>query len=356
MNTIISVFDGHNDTLLEFYKSKPDNVRNFALEQPFLDIDLPRAQKGGFKGGFFSLFTSPPPESVESDPEWGLTITNQGYTMTMQSPVDQAYAHQWTNKLITFIGKITAALPEDITLVRSYADLAENWKKAKLAIILHLEDAAPIDKELCNLDSYYQQGIRSIGIVWSRPNVFGCGVPFAFPADPNTGEGLTPAGKDLVRACNARGIMIDLAHINEKGFWDVARISKKPLVVTHAGVHALCPSTRNLTNKQIDAIGASGGVIGIIFEPINTRLDGKPNADTPLRTIVDHILYVANRIGIDHVAFGSDFDGCQTPTDLKNVSHLQHLIHELRKAKLSEHDIEKIAYKNWFRVLKETWI
>ena len=102
--------------------------------------------------------------------------------------------------------------------------------------------------------SKYRPGLRSLGPVWSRPNIFGHGVPFAWPRSPDTGPGLTPAGRDLIKACNKLRVMIDLSHLNEQGFWDVARLSSAPLVATHTCVHAICPSTRNLTDRQLDAI------------------------------------------------------------------------------------------------------
>src|SRR5690606_28026338 len=138
-------------------------------------------------------------------------------------------------------------------------------------MVLALEGAEAIRVDLSNLASWYDRGVRSLGLVWSRPNVFGEGVPFRFPHGPDTGAGLTGAGKALVEACNALGILVDLAHLNEQGFRDVAALSRAPLVVTHADVHAICPSTRNLTDAQIDAVAASGGVIGINFETGNTH-------------------------------------------------------------------------------------
>ncbi len=146
------------------------------------------------------------------------------------------------------------------------------------------------------------------------------GVPFRFPHSPDTGTGLTDAGTALVKACNNLGIMVDLAHLNERGFFDVAAISSAPLVVTHADVYAICPSTRNLTDDQIDAVAASGGVIGINFEPINTHPQASIDQDVPLTQITAHIDYIADRVGIDHVAFGSDFDGADMPRALKDTS------------------------------------
>jgi membrane dipeptidase len=140
---------------------------------------------------------------------------------------------------------------------------------------MHFEGAETIQTDLSDLAGYYAQGLRSLGIVWSRANDFAEGVPFRFPHSPDTGPGLTDAGKALVRACNDMGILIDLSHLNEKGFWDVERLTTAPLVVTHTGVHAICASTRNPPDKQIDAVGASGGIIGINFSVGMSRPDGK---------------------------------------------------------------------------------
>jgi len=135
--------------------------------------------------------------------------------------------------------------------------------------------------------------------------------------------------------------------------------SDHPLVVSHTGAHALCPSTRNLTDVQIDAVGASGGTIGVVFAPFiidyKTKDDGSPDNSTPITRIVEHVDYIANRIGVDHVSFGSDFDGAAMPEDLPDASHLQKLIDALRQSGYAEDAIEKIAHKNWLRVIKQTW-
>jgi microsomal dipeptidase-like Zn-dependent dipeptidase len=108
-------------------------------------------------------------------------------------------------------------------------------------------------------------GLRSLGPVWSLSNAFGHGVPFLCPSSPDTGPGLTDVGKELTRACNRLRILIDLSHLNERGFWDVAAISKAPLVATHSNAHALSPHSRNLTDKQLTAIGETGGMVGVNF-------------------------------------------------------------------------------------------
>jgi len=224
-----------------------------------------------------------------------------------------------------------------------------------LAAILHFEGAEAIDPELNALHVFYQAGLRSLGIVWSRPTAFGHGVPFAFPHSPDTGPGLTDAGKQLVRACNRLGIMIDLSHLNEQGFWDVARLSDAPLVATHSNAHALCASTRNLTDKQLDAIKESDGMVGLNFACGFLREDGANDADTPLEVMVRQIAYLAEQVVIDRVGFGSDFDGAKIPRELGDVVGMPKLIAALRAHGFDDAALRKIAYENWLRVLRKTW-
>ena len=152
-----------------------------------------------------------------------------------------------------------------VRIVRTVDDIVQARLANALAVEIHIEGAEPIDPALNSLDAFYAAGLRSLGLVWSRPNLFGHGVPFSFPSSPDTGPGLTDAGKALVKACNELGIMLDVSHLNEKGFWDLAGISYRPIVATHCGAHAICPSARNLTDKQLDAIADSDGLVGINF-------------------------------------------------------------------------------------------
>jgi membrane dipeptidase len=218
-----------------------------------------------------------------------------------------------------------------------------------------LEGAEPIKSDLSNIEDFYQSGLQSVGIVWSRPNVFGYGVNFKFPGTPDTGPGLSDAGKELVRACNQLGIIVDLSHMNEKGFWDVERISEAPLVATHSCMHAISPISRNLTDRQLDAIKASNGIVGINFCTGFLRSDSKLRPDTPISEIVRHLCYAANRMGIDHIAFGSDFDGTLIPEGIGDVAGLQNLVDALFAHGFDEASVRKIAYENWIRIFSETW-
>jgi membrane dipeptidase len=354
--TRLPIFDGHNDTLLELYAPEEGEERSFFERSEHGHIDLPRAREGGLIGGIFAIYTPPPPGSPEREREYGLTITEDGYEVMQRSPLDHEYSKEFTDGVIDFLYDLQKQGDGDVALVRSYQDLERNLQGGVFSMVLHFEDAVAIEEDLSNLEAYYERGLRSLGLVWSRPNVFGHGVPFRFPHSPDTGPGLTEAGKELVRACNRMGILIDLAHINEQGFWDVAETSEAPLVVSHAGVHALCPSTRNLTDGQIDAIGESKGLIGIIFSPGMIRADGQRDADSlPLTDLVRHFDHVVERIGVDHVAFGSDFDGALMAEELADATWLPNLMEALRERGYDDDSLEKIAYRNWFRVLRDTW-
>jgi membrane dipeptidase len=198
-------------------------------------------------------------------------------------------------------------------------------------------------------------GLRSLGPVWSRPNAFGYGVPFRCPSSPDTGPGLTDLGKALVAECNRLRIMIDLSHLNEKGFWDVAALSNAPLVATHSNAHAISPHSRNLTDKQLAAIKESAGMVGVNYAVSFLRPDGKQDKDTPANLIVDHIAYLIEHVGEDGVGLGSDFYGAMIPAELGNAAGLQILVEAMEQRQFGRALIEKICFRNWLRVLGRTW-
>src|SRR5262249_15764621 len=146
---------------------------------------------------------------------------------------------------------------------------------------------------------WYAAGLRSLGPVWSRGNSFAHGVPFISPSSPDLGPGLRPAGKTLIQRCVQLGILVDVSHLNEAGFWDVARIEPGPLVASHSAAHTLSAASRNLTDAPLDAIGSSGGLVGIVFGCSFLRPDFAEDEDTPLELIADHVRYVAERIGVE---------------------------------------------------------
>ena len=349
------VFDGHNDVLLRlFRKSKPGIEQDFLRGDGEGQMDLPRMQKGRMGGGMFAIFipsddvigrvdtpAAVPPAASYDEPLPPLLTADQTL------PVAMAMA--------AILFRIEAASNGGFKVCRTASEIRNCLATGVVAAVLHLEGAEPIDANLDNLDVLYQAGLRSLGPVWSRPTIFGHGVPFRFPSTGDTGPGLTDLGKTLVRACDARGIVIDLSHLNEQGFWDVAKLSRKPLIATHSNVHAICPHSRNLTDRQLAVIAASGGMVGLNFAVSFLNPDGRRNPDTPLEVMLRHIDHLIAKLGIDHVGLGSDFDGALIPRAIGDVAGLPQLIAAMRQRGYDDATLAKLTHGNWLAVLERTW-
>jgi len=347
--TDLQVFDGHNDTLLRLLRKglEPASLLERSMEG---HIDLPRARDGGFAGGLFAAFT---PSSREPAPD--APAPPPAADRTAAPTVDVATAQRATLAMLARLQRL-ARLPEArLAVCRDVAAIRRCLADGTLAAVFHIEGAEAIDTDLDALDVLHAAGLRSLGLVWSRSNAFGHGVPFRFPSSPDTGPGLTDAGKALVRACNGLRILIDLSHLNEAGFWDVARLTDAPLVASHSNAHALCPTSRNLTDRQLAAIRESGGLVGLNLAVDFLRPDGTTNADTPLEIAVRHVDHLVRHLGIDGVGIGSDFDGCTVLAAIGDVAGLPHLFEALAAHGYGADDLRKIAHGNWLGVLKRTW-
>ncbi|MGP4105793.1 dipeptidase [Virgibacillus sp. L01] len=345
------IFDGHNDTLLSLHLPEETKERSFFKESTIGHIDFPRAKKGNFGGGFFAVWT--PNDGYEVNPEDH--VTSDGYDIPLPPPIKHKKALSNTNTFAAGLFRLENESDGKFKVVRNATELSHCLNNDIMAAVLHIEGAAAIDTNFDTLHVLYKAGLRSLGIVWSRPNDYGEGVPFRYPSSPDIGDGLTEAGKQLVRECNKLGIMVDTTHLNEKGFWDVAQISDAPIVATHSNVHALCPISRNLTDKQLEAVAKSNGVVGINYAVNMLREDGGTDTDISLDLIVRHVSYIAEKFGIDHVALGSDFDGTTVPDELKDVTGLPKLVERLKAHGFNDNELQKITNGNWVRVLSETW-
>jgi membrane dipeptidase len=348
------VFDGHNDTLLNLHLPDRGEGRSFFERSDLGHIDLPRAREGGFGGGFFACYT-PNPDDDGWTEESALTVTEYGYEVSGAPSLDQEYAQGFADDLMKGLYRMEEESGGALRIVRTGDQLEGCLRGGIMAAILHFEGAENLGPDPGALETYYEAGLRSLGIVWSRPNAYAEGVPFRFPSSPDTGAGLTGAGRELVRECNRLGVLVDLSHLNEKGFWEVAEISEAPLVATHSNAHALCPASRNLTDRQLDAIRDSDGMVGVNFAVGFLREDGGESEDTPLETVVRHVDYLVERVGIDRVGFGSDFDGAKVPKGIGDVSGLPNLLAALRTAGYDDAVLRKLAHENWVRVLRATW-
>jgi membrane dipeptidase len=341
------VFDGHNDTLLRLVEADRKNEKaDFFAGVGEFHLDMPKAKAGGFAGGLFAMFT-PNPEGAS-----GALVGRP----TMGAPIERERAEHYTYAMMDKGDALIAASDGGMRLCTSAADIRTAMADGVMAMVYHIEGAEVIDADFAALDMLYARGLRSVGIVWSRNNIFGNGVPFTFPGTPDHGDGLTERGIELVRVCNARGLMVDLSHLNEKGFWDVARTSTKPLVASHSNVHAIAGSPRNLTDRQLDAIAESKGLVGLNFASGFLREDGQHTSrGTTVEMAIRHLDYMLGRLGEDGVGIGSDFDGCTLPEDIGDASGLPNLIAAMERAGYGADLIARITHRNWIDLLERTW-
>lgn len=334
-----TIFDGHNDLLSCLWSEKSFDGASFFGGRDG-DLSLEKCRKGGFAGGFFAVW-------VGSDPGAG----PDPMAVFREFPaIETARAHQQTTAQIAILLKMTRARPDAIRLCGSLAEIEAARTAGAIAAILHIEGCEGIGADLDALHVYHAAGLRSLGPVWSRPNIFGHGVPFNFPASPDTGPGLTDAGKRLVIECNSLGVLVDLSHLNEAGFWDVAKISTKPLVATHSNAHAVTASTRNLTDKQLAAIAESRGLVGVNFGCQFLRLDGLKNPKTGADDVLRHLDHLLTHLGEDGVALGSDFDGAMMPDFIGDAAGLPNLLAAIEAA-YGQKLTSKITWGNWLNLL-----
>lgn len=349
MTPPLPVFDGHNDALLRLFEQPSDDPAAGFLHGTMPGhLDLPKARTGGLVGGLFAVFC-PSPGAIDR-----AALRGAAYDLALPQELGIEAAQRLTIAQIALLQRLAVASDGAVALCRSAADISAANERGALAAVLHIEGAEAIDADLYFLDVLYAAGLRSLGPVWSRNNIFGQGVPFRFPGSPDTGPGLTDAGRRLVAACNRLGVLVDLSHITEKGFWDVARLSSAPLVATHSNVHAISPSPRNLTDDQLRAIRDSDGMVGLNFGTGFLRPDGRLDPDTDPELMVRHLDHLLGILGETRVGLGSDFDGTTIPAAIGSAAGLPVLFELLRRHGYGEPLLHNIAYGNWLSVLQRT--
>ena len=347
------VFDGHNDVLLRLFMQEGENaVGSFLNGDGTGHLDLPRCLAAGFAGGLFAIFV---PSDGAGSRKATSDLAAKIADVEQPPPCSMATAQATTLAMAAMLFRIEAASQGRFKVCRTVAEIRIAMTAGVVAAILHIEGAEALGPDLDLLEVLHQAGLRSIGPVWSRPNIFATGVPFRFPSGPDIGPGLTGAGFDLVRACNRLRIMIDLSHLNEKGFWDVARVSEAPLVATHSNAHAICTHSRNLTDAQLAAIRQSRGMVGVNYAVSFLRPDGRKDANTPLETVLRHMDHLIAHLGEDHVGLGSDFDGALIPTAIGSVSGLPALTDAMRAHGYDDALLRKLCVENWLAVLERSW-
>ncbi len=345
------IFDGHNDVLLRLLKKQVANVETLFIEGEIVgQVDMPRAQRGGFGGGLFAIF-SPTEERTDID----AVMDGDTYDIDLPAPIPQDEALSVTIAMAAILFRIERASKGRFKVCRTADDIRQCLKSNTMAAVFHIEGAEAIDRDFNSLEVLYESGLRSLGPVWSRPNIFAHGVPFRYPSTPDTGPGLTDLGKELIKACNSMKIVVDLSHLNENGFWDATRLTDAPLIATHSNAYALCPHSRNLTDKQLDAIRDTSGMVGINFANIFLRNDTGQNHGSGLDEILRHVDYLIEKLGVGGVGFGSDFDGARVPEEIGDVAGLVSLRQAMQSNGFDDETMKKLCYQNWIDVLERTW-
>lgn len=349
----VPVFDGHNDILYRILMQPEARAAIWSGAEGKGHLDLPRMKAGGFAGGMFALYIPSPASAEDAGVE--ALMDRPPYRLDLPAPLALRESQGIALELVAHLMWMERASDGAFRLCRTADEIEAARAAGVIAGVMHMEGAEAIDAGCDALHVFHAMGLRSLGPVWSRPTVFGHGVPFAYPATPDTGPGLTEAGKRLVKECNALRILIDLSHLNEKGFDDVARLSDAPLIATHSNAHAVTPSSRNLTDRQLDMIRESGGMVGLNLATVFLRPDGRRDPAVGWEPLLRHLDHLIARLGEDHVGFGSDFDGATVPEGIGDVAGLPRLIAALRSHGYDAALIGKLAWGNWLSVLRRTW-
>lgn len=308
----MKLIDLHCDTFLRCV----DSEGKIKLGRNDLCIDVQKLRKAGSLAQFFAMYVDLAKDAQPLD--------------RCLDMVDCFYNEIKENsKHIAFAGNIS--------------DMEKNSAEGKVSAFLAVEEGEAIEGKLSNLRNLYRLGVRLITLTWNYPNCIGY---------PNAewvykDKGLTPFGEEVVAEMNRLGMIIDVSHLSDKGFYDVARLSEKPFVASHSNAREVEGHARNLTDDMLVVLAEKGGVTGINFEP--SFLGGEGT----LEAMAKHISHMKNVAGIDVIAIGTDFDGTSHLTAIKNIGDMGLLCDALSKSGFSSEDIDKIMYKNTKRIIRE---
>lgn len=317
----MNYIDLHCDTISKIYRSPEDGT----LYENSFHVDLKRLEAANCGLQAFACFV-PLDEFTGEDREEAA----YGYAAALMDTFDREIE---ANK--ARIGHI-----------RSIRDYRVNAVCGKMSALLTVEEGGILNGKSGRLNTLYDRGVRLITLTWNEENCIG----FPNSADPSAmAKGLKPFGFETVEQMAGLGMMIDVSHLSDGGFYDVAKTVRKPFVASHSCARALCPHPRNLTDDMLKAIGNAGGVAGVNF--FHMFLNQKGVSD--IESIAAHTKYMIDKAGEESVAIGSDFDGIDGAMEISGAEKMPLLFEALKKAGLSQDTVEKIAWKNAMRVLKD---
>jgi membrane dipeptidase len=305
------LIDFHCDTIFELSKN------NSELYSNNLSVDINKLKKANALGQFFALYINS--KVVENPLETCLEMADKFH-------MELSKNH------------------EDIALATSYTDLIKNKSENKISAFLTIEGGEAIKGQLSNLRNFHRLGVRLITLTWNFINEIG----YPNYKKQYINKGLTEFGFDIIEEMNNLSMLIDVSHLSDAGFYDIAKASKKPFVASHSNARSITDHPRNLTDDMIKILSEKGGITGINFEK---SFLGTNNTSS-VSDMINHIKHIRNVGGIEVVSLGSDFDGISGSCEIKDISEINKLIFGLEKNGFSQEDIEKIFYKNALRVIK----
>ncbi len=352
------VIDGHNDVIIESILPGKDIGKRIKTGH----TDLPRLKEGGVDVQVFAVWSD--------DKKWA----------------KNAYKH--ANDQLDALDKLIADNPEQIELAKNSADIERITQSGKIAALIGIEGGNMIEGRLDYLEALYNRGARYLTLTWNYNLPWVTAAAEEVKTKSKEGKGLSEHGKDIIRKMNELGMMVDLSHGGEQTFYDVLKISTKPILVSHSNAAALTPHYRNLNDKQLGALKKNGGVVGVNFYSefldsaypkrvkelyyknhkkdstskelsvgkMYSKLSAKQKhlANAPIERVLKHIDHLVAKVGIDHVAIGSDFDGIESPPQgLEDVSKFPNLTKALLERGYNKEDVAKIMGLNFLRILKE---
>ena len=330
---MIPYVDLHCDTLWAMWRNSRDlETRNAccagaaSLQRNSLCVDIDKMRRAGSMAQVFACFIYID-EWKKEESCWA-----QGYQEALE--------------MIAFGKEKFATCSKDLSLVLKFDDLRKNDAEGKISALLSVEEGGILEGNITRLDRLYKEGVRLVTLTWNHENCIGY---------PNSRDfkmmqmGLKPFGIEVVECMNELGMVIDVSHLSDGGFWDVLKYSKKPVISSHSNARSLCQHPRNLSDEMIKALAEKGGVAGMNFYPYFVRERGKISAED----IADHIVHMYQVGGEDFVAIGTDFDGFdEGESDIKDVGQMQYVYDIVKKRGFTESQMEKIWYRNALRLLE----
>lgn len=301
-------------------------MQGLSLQKNDLCIDIEKMKAAGSMAQFFASFIH------MSEFEGG-------------NAVEEAYQHALD--MIAYGKAELAKCSDSIAIVRNYNELIANRDNGKMSAILTVEEGGIVNGKMGYLEELYRQGIRLITLTWNHENCIG----FPNSREPELmKQGLKPFGIEVVKRMNDLGMIIDVSHLSDGGFWDIIKHSTKPVVASHSNARALCNHPRNLTDEMIKALAEKDGVAGVNFYPYFLQESGKATVED----IAEHLWHMFQVGGEDVVAIGTDFDGFdEGELDITHMGEMDLVFDTIKKRGFSERQMEKIWNGNILRVLRE---